>query len=159
MSMEGLLRCQGLDVLAGTLAEGAMLGGLDAWAMIDIFAALGEEIVRAHSSDADRGRALVMLQLAGIVRRLGSEALSVVAELVEAREDTRHAPLTEVVCAPVHIAMSLVAGKTEYLPERRINIEMRELVRAAYDLGGIERVRVVVESLQAKLAHATGGRS
>lgn len=143
------VRCEGLDVLAGRLVEQAVRDGLGLWQLVGVFDAITRERVEFHEDMQVRLEALLVLHLVQLIRELGPTATDPAAGIWE---EYHHEPLSAMATTAPSLACSLVVK--EAIEPRSIVLQTREFVRNAHDLGGMNAVRAVVESLRAKLAEA-----
>ncbi len=146
-------RCEGYDIVAGQLVAKALRDGMDLSQLIEVFAAITREQGSAHKDMRARLEALLVLQLVPLMRELGPASARAAMFVWE---DYHHDPLAAMASISAGLACRMVEGESPTL--RHIILQAREFVRSAQELGGLQAVRAVVGSLQAKLEFATTGR-
>lgn len=148
---ERLLRCQGLDVLAGDWVGARAEEGLDPWRLVDSLTAAVAPLVAAHEVVEERTRAELLLALSPALRTIASvKHVSALGGLLDAvREHWAGSPIGQLALAALFVACSI--DEDGRLVPEQANVEVRELVRDAFDYGGLPAVQAVVERLRAHL--------
>lgn len=151
LDLDHYLACAGLDVAAGELVQEALEAELDPWRLVDVLVILVHERADNHPDQAERSQAQVLLALMAGIREVPSVCqTNELSQLVALTADRWKAKLVQLALDTINLAM-YVANLDAIEPEHA-NALVRQFVRHAYELGGLDMVRRVVERLRELLA-------
>lgn len=153
VTLDSLLRCQGLDVLAGELVSEAAKSGLKAWRLVEILVGVLEELAEAHPNANERAEAQLLILLVKAIGRQPSEELgSALLKMLEAMQDEWDSPLVSVTLKAAFLVFASAEGHEHIDNPEAANASVREIVRQSYELGGLAVVEVALEHIRTGLA-------
>lgn len=156
-SLGRALRCAGLDVYAGQMVAHAVRAGtLTSWTLVDLFVGLVRERVEHHPCQQEQAPLLLLLTpFASASQLRGHEHMGAALEdLIEWAQEKWGSELLVLLVGVYSLVMWIVHDEhhgASVLDVDVADIHTRDLVRAAFDFGGLDAARALVEGLQARL--------